>query len=189
MCRDDLLGNSKAQTGTTAIGRTRRIQAIELLKDHLELSRRDRIALIDKAHAHAAIVLAPGLNRDSRALIAIGDGVFHDVVKHAGHLIAIHEHRQVLANINLGFLMLLVEDGIELVSHLSQQQPQINIAAREHDIVEVKARDIEELFDECIEPVRLVERHARKVRTLLNRQLRSLLQQRKIAHHTGKRGA
>lgn len=76
MCRDDLLGNSKAQTGTTAIGRTRRIQAIELLKDHLELSRRDRIALIDKAHAHAAIVLAPGLNRDSRALIAIGDGVF-----------------------------------------------------------------------------------------------------------------
>lgn len=58
--------------------------------------------------------------------------------------------------------MLLVEDGIELVSHLSQQQPQINIAAREHDIVEVKARDIEELFDERIEPVRLVERHARK---------------------------
>ena len=85
--------------------------------------------------------------------------------------------------------MLLVEDGIELVSHLSQQQPQINIAAREHDIVEVKARDIEELFDERIEPVRLVESHARKVRTLLNRQLRSLLQQRKITHHTGKRGA
>ena len=55
--------------------------------------------------------------------------------------------------------------------------------------MEVKACDIEELFDECIEPVRLVESHARKVRTLLNRQLRSLLQQRKIAHHTGKRGA
>ena len=55
--------------------------------------------------------------------------------------------------------------------------------------MEVKTRDIEELFDERIEPVRLVERHARKVRTLLNRQLGSLLQQRKIAHHTGKRGA
>ncbi len=55
MCPDNLLGNGKTQTSTTAIGRTRRIQAIELLKDHLELSSRDRIALIDKAHAHAAI--------------------------------------------------------------------------------------------------------------------------------------
>ena len=189
MCRDDLLGDGKPQSSAAAIGRTRRIQAIELLKDHLELCLRDGIALIDKAHAHATAVPASGLDRDGRALVAIGNSVFHDVVEHASHFVAIHEHRQVLANINLDFLMLLVEDGIELVSHLSQQQPQINIAAREHDIVEVKARDIEELFDERIEPVRLVERHARKVRTLLNRQLRSLLQQRKIAHHTGKRGA
>ena len=41
----DLLGDGKPQSSAAAIGRTRRIQAIELLKDHLELSRRDANAV------------------------------------------------------------------------------------------------------------------------------------------------
>ena len=42
--------------------------------------------IFDKAHAHATAVPASGLDRDGRALIAIGNGVFHDVVEHASHL-------------------------------------------------------------------------------------------------------
>ena len=61
---NNLLGDGKPQSSAAAVGRTRRIQAIELLKDHFELCRRNRIALVDKAHAHAAnfhdIVLTRG---------------------------------------------------------------------------------------------------------------------------------
>lgn len=146
---NNLLGDGKPQSSAAAVGRTRRIQAIELLKDHFELCRRNRIALVDKAHAHAAIIRAPRLNRDRRTFVAIGDGVFHNVVENAGHLVAIHEHRQVLANINLGLLALLVEDGVELVGHLCQQQPQVDVTAREHDVVEVEARNVEELLDKA----------------------------------------
>ena len=133
--------------------------------------------------------MAPSLNRDGRSFVAIGDGVFHDVVEHASHLVAIYEHRQVLTHINLDILVLLVENGIELIGHLRQQQSQVNVAAREHNIVEVKARDIKELLNKRVEPVRLVERHARKVCALLNRQVGRLLQQREVAHHAGKRRA
>ena len=118
---NNLLSDGETQPSTAAIGRTRCIQAIELLKDHLELWLRDRIALVYESYAYATVTQTPGLDRDSRAFIAIGNSVFHDVVEYASHLVAVHEHRQVLADINLGFLVLFVENGIELIGHLRQQ--------------------------------------------------------------------
>ena len=55
--------------------------------------------------------------------------------------------------------------------------------------MEIKARDVEELLDERIEPVGLVDCHARKTRALLKRQIGGLLQERKVAHHAGERRA
>ena len=117
---NDLLGDGKAKPGATAIGRTCRVQAIELLKDYLEHSRRNRVTMVNKANSHATVILAPSLNRDGRSFVAIGDGVFHDVVEHASHLVAIHKYRQILAHINLDIFVLLVENGIELIGHLRQ---------------------------------------------------------------------
>ena len=76
--------------------------------------------MVYKSYAHAAVTQTSGLNRDHRAFIAIGNSVFHDVVEYASHLVAVHEHRQILADINLGFFMLFAENGIELVGHLRQ---------------------------------------------------------------------
>ena len=133
--------------------------------------------------------MAAGLDRNGRAFVTIGDGIFHDVVKHAGHLVAIHKYRQVLVHINLCFLMLFVENGVELIGDLRQQQAQVDVAAREHNIGEIKACNVEELLDKRVEPVRLVKRHARKVRALLDWQLGGLLQQGKVADHAGERRA
>ena len=115
----DLLGDGKPQSSAAAIGRTRRIQAIELLKDHLELWLGDRIALVHKSYAYATVAQTPGLDRNCRAFIAIGNGVFHDVIEYASHLVAVHEHRQVLADINLGFLALFLLGLTEPVTGFS----------------------------------------------------------------------
>jgi len=92
-------------------------------------------------------------------------------------------------HINLCFLMLFVENGIELIGDLRQQQAQVDVAARKHNIVEIKACNVEELLDKCVEPMCLVKRHARKVRALLDWQLGGLLQQGEVAHHAGERRA
>ena len=55
--------------------------------------------------------------------------------------------------------------------------------------MEIETRDVEKLLDERVEPMGLVERHARKACTLLKRQIGSFLQERKIAHHAGERRA
>ena len=183
----DLLGNGQAQPRTAAVGRARSVQTVELLKDHAELGSGNRVALILKPHRHAATLLL-GNNANGRALVAVRDGVLHYVVEHARHLVAIDEHDQAGRGLDLDVLALLGEGGIELVGDLRQQERQVDVAAREHDVVEVEAGDVEELLDERIQAMRLVQGDAGKTGALLGGKVGRLLQQRQVAHHTGERG-
>ena len=61
----DFLRNSQTKAGAAAICRTRGIQAVELLKNHLELGRGNGVSLILKAYAHAGGTVAESCSRSA----------------------------------------------------------------------------------------------------------------------------
>ena len=109
------------------------------------------------------------------------------LLKHARHLVAINERAETRLARDLDLLALFGEDGEELVGNLLEHEAQINVAAREHDIVKVEARDVEELLNERVKAMRLLECDAREASALLCGKIRASSQQGEIADDARKR--
>ena len=118
------------------------------------------------------------LDSNRGPIVAVGDRVLHHVVEHARHLIAVDKRHEPLGDVHDGALALIGELGIELLRDLAEHEPEIDVAARQDDVMEVEARDVEELLDKAVEAVRLLQGHAREAHPLLLGKIGGLVQQR-----------
>ena len=101
--------------------------------------------------------------------------------------IAVEQRHEPLGDVHDGALALIGELGIELLRDLAEHEPEVDVAARQDDVMEVEARDVEELLDQAVETVRLLQGHARETHPLLLGKIGGLVQQREVAHDARER--
>ena len=128
-------------------------------------------------------------DRDDAAALAVGDGVLHQVVEHAGQFLRVGRNGQGVGHIQLHGVAVRLKLRMELLDHLHHEQAHIHRADLQRHVRQIEPGDVEELVDQRVQALGLVQRGMRVSASLLLRHVPRLVQQTQIADYRGHRRA
>ena len=129
------------------------------------------------------------LDRDDAAALAVGDGVLHQIVEHAGQFLRVGRNGQGVGHIQLHGVAVRLKLRMELLDHLHHEQAHIHRADLQRHVRQIEPGDVEELVDQRVQALGLIQRDMRVPASLLLRHVPRLVQQTQIADYRGHRRA
>ena len=122
------------------------------------------------------VVLQLCVNLDFRVVIAVGGGVFQNIIEHTSQLVRIRRNEQIFRWVDCDRLAPGLQHRIEFLRHLHQHVAKVKTLFLQNDLMQIVPGDLKKFVDQAFQTHCFFQPNIRVLGSLLPGHVRSLFQ-------------